>query len=80
MANTEIDILDIDNKIKSFFNDESKKMPFYLNRLSEMERTSNTNIPRYRKILIDKDINILKEKIEKTQSNKELNFYISETI
>ena len=76
----EIDILDIDQKIKDFFRDENKKIPFYISRLIDLEKTFSSNIPYHKKNLIEKNIEELKTKLEKTENNKELNFYISETI
>jgi hypothetical protein len=80
MSSAEIDILDIDQKIKQFFGDESNKILFYKSRLEELKKTLNSNIPYYKKKIIEKDIEEIQNKMEKNESNKEVNFYISETI
>lgn len=80
MAYCDLDILNIDHKIRRDFEKDQEKLPIYHEKLQELLITSkNTNIPIHTRIDLDKNIKELSEKIEKIKSNRDLNFYISET-
>jgi ribosomal protein S24E len=80
MAESELNILAIDSKIKKGFENEYKKLPQYTERLIELERTIATdNLPfRARNDLV-KNISELRKKIGKLRTNQGINFYIVET-
>jgi hypothetical protein len=80
MAEGDLDILNIDNKIQNVFEEERKKLPVYRERLEELEKTSrNLNIPIRVRTDLEKNILKFREMIERIQDNRDLNFYISET-
>jgi hypothetical protein len=81
MTDSDFDILHIDHKIRVGFEEEMKKLPSFINRLEELEKTAkNSNIPVRTRIDLEKNIADLRETIERISSNRDLNFYISETI
>jgi hypothetical protein len=80
MSYIDLDILNIDHKIKNIFEEERKILPIYKERLRELEITfNNCNIPIRFRTDIEKNINELIDTIQKIEENIKLNFYISET-
>lgn len=80
MTEFELDILNIDNKIQLLFENESKKLPQYIERLEELEKTFNSpNLPTRTRIELEKSISEIQQIIVKTESQQDLNFYIVET-
>jgi hypothetical protein len=80
MAYGDLDILNIDHKIRSDFESEEQKLPLYREKLTQLVITSkNTNIPIHSKIDLEKNIKDLTDTIDRITSNRDLNFYISET-
>ena len=80
MDNLDIDILNIDADIHIFFNKDKEKINFYINKLLELSITLNSNnLNNKTKIKIEILYNDLKNRIENINSEKLLNFYISET-
>lgn len=80
MSEEDLDILNIDHKIRNTFEDLVKKLPEYEKRLDELKKTSlNPNIPTRIKHEIDKNIASITELIDQIKTNRNLNFYISET-
>jgi hypothetical protein len=80
MTENEIDILEIDEKIKNEFLEREKKLPEMKNHLIELEKTLNninTNNRLYNEI--QKNILDIQEKISKIEDKIDLNFYIIET-
>lgn len=80
MTQNEIDIINIDRKIKEFYEEEIKKIDNYKIRLSELEKTYENNISIRSKKELEKNIIELREKIEKIENKTDYNFYIIETI
>ena len=78
--NEEIDIIQIDSRIKSHFSEKNEKLYYYRQHLAELEKTFLTNIPIRIKNDVKKSIDTTREIIEKLQNNEDLNFYISETM
>jgi len=79
---SDLDIIDIDNKIRFLFEEEYKKLSKYKERLTELEQTQSSRseeISVRSKNNLDKSINKLKDDIEKIESKRDLNFYIVET-
>lgn len=79
-------ILEIDAKIKSYFEQETNRLPEYRKRLDDLRKTlrnlESTNKPeiyRCRTTLIP-IVTELEKKIEKIVENNDLNFYLSETM
>jgi Zn finger protein HypA/HybF involved in hydrogenase expression len=63
-----------------FFKEQYKKLPGYRERLAELEMTNSVrNIPERIKAGLEKSILELKNEISQIETNKDLNFYISET-
>ena len=80
MSYIDLDILNIDNKIKNIFDEERKTLPIYKERLRELQITfNNCNIPIRFRTDIEKNISELIDTIQKIEENIKLNFYISET-
>lgn len=80
MTENEVDILEIDEKIKNSFLEERKKLPSMKNHLSELQQTiSNININNRLYNEIQKNISDLQENINKLEDNIDMNFYIMET-
>lgn len=80
MYDHEIDILNIDTKIQSLFNEESKKLLEYKYRLRELKETINSQNIKLRSISeLEKNIINLEKKIKSIETNEKLNFYIIET-
>jgi hypothetical protein len=79
MTENEIDILNIDSKIKDFFQQEQKKINDYKKLLDELKTSIKQNIPQRYKFEIEKSILELKQKIKKIETNEDLHFYIIET-
>jgi hypothetical protein len=80
MTENEIDILEIDEKIKNSFLEQEKKLPSMKIHLDELEKTLN-NISKNNRHFneIQKNISELQETISKIEDKIELNFYIMET-
>ena len=77
---TFVDILKIDNTIRTFFNNEKAELQMYRNRLKETEE-SIKNVeknPRLYNILIHSR-NKLFEKIQDIEKSNSYNIYVSET-
>jgi hypothetical protein len=80
MAYGDLDILNIDHKIRNNFEKEEQKLPLYREKLNELIITSkNSNIPIHSKMDLEKNIKDLTDTVEKISSNRDLNFYITET-
>jgi hypothetical protein len=80
MTESDLDILGIDSKIQLSFENESKKLPQYKERLEELEKTFHaTHLPPRARTELEKSITELKDNIAKIESNEGLNFYIIET-
>lgn len=80
MAENEIDILDIDAKIRADFKAEEEKLSHYRKRLSELKKTHKSKKLNYRLITeLEKDISKLSEKISELENGNAMNFYIAET-
>lgn len=80
MTEPDLDILSIDNKIQLSFENESKKLPQYKERLEELEKTfQSSNLPPRSKIDLEKSINDLQILIQRLERKEDLNFYIIET-
>jgi len=76
----EENIIQIDSKIRDFFEEEKKKLPEYISNLEELKKTlQQENLPSRIKINLEKSIERLSAKIEKIESEKEFNFYLSES-
>jgi ribosomal protein L37AE/L43A len=74
------DILTIDAEIKSKFHEDKKNVGKYKERLLELEKTLKTNnFPERTRRDLEKNIEMLKEKIIKIESGTELEFYIADT-
>ena len=79
----QIDILNIDSKIKHMFRQEEDKLFIYREKLLDLEKTiegdkKQTLTSRIYKDLLD-NIDELKNKIEKIESHIQLNFYLFES-
>lgn len=80
MSESEWDILSIDSKIQLLFENESKKLPQYKERLEELDKTfHSSHLPVRSRMELGKSITELRDKIEKIESKQGLNFYIIET-
>lgn len=80
MLCSDVDILDIDTKIQENFQKEYNKLSSYQQRLEELKKTlDNGTIANRMKLEISNNIKKLESDIETISSNKNLNFYISET-
>lgn len=80
MTEQDLDILSIDSKIQLSFENESKKLPEYKERLEELQKTFHTtNLPQRARTELEKSIIELEDTISKIESNERLNFYIIET-
>jgi hypothetical protein len=76
----DIDILNIDHKIRTLFEEQNTKLSSYKEKLQELLITSqNKNIPIHIKTDLEKNISELTENIQQIESNRDLNFYISES-
>jgi hypothetical protein len=78
----QIDILNIDSKIKQMFKEEEDKLCIYEEKLIDLEKTLEDGkkklSSRIYKDLLD-NVSDLKTKIEKIKSHKQLNFYLVES-
>lgn len=78
---TEIDILEIDNKIQEKFLKEYEELPVHKRKLEEMKKTCEKgNIALKIKTGLNKSIEELKERIERLESKADYNFYLTETM
>lgn len=79
MTENDIDILEIDIKIKKKFEEETKKLSEYKSRLLDLVQTKSGKITGRFLSELDKNINELKEKISTIESREKINFYIIES-
>lgn len=79
MVDNELDILSIDAKIKSTFEQEKKNLHMYKDRLQELKRTAQNGVSVRTRNELEKSISNLEEKINKIETQSEENFYIAET-
>ena len=80
MIESDLDILSIDSKIQLLFENESKKIPKYKERLEELEKTfRSAKIPIRSRVELEKSISDTRNTIEKINSKEGLNFYMIET-
>ena len=80
MNDEDIDILWIDNKIQSNFNEEIKKLPIYKERLKEYEKTIQKLNNKNTENMVKNEIEKIKYTIENIENSYDKNFYIAETI
>jgi hypothetical protein len=80
MACGDLDILNIDHKIRTAFEEQSKRLQSFKCKLQDLQITSkNKNIQLHIRTDLEKNITDLQETIERIESNRDLNFYISES-
>jgi hypothetical protein len=80
MANSELDIIGIDNKIQLFFENELNRLSEYKERLRELEKTfTSGNLSARGKTEIEKSITELRELIMRIERREDFNFYLIES-
>lgn len=75
-----IDILDIDNKIREKFENELKKIEKYQKRLDSLSQINTETINDKYKSMIEAEIKDLQNNIQKLERCEDYNFYLSESL
>lgn len=75
----EVNILSLDEKIKKRLSEDIKNLEIYKSRLVELEKTFSSNISYKVRNELKKNIIFLTNKIQKLESEEDLNLYIAET-
>ena len=80
MSNNDVDIIDIDNKIRLNFKEEKDKLQFYKNKIQDIKSSLELKNIRKRVInnLIESENELIKY-ISDMENDTSLNFYITET-
>lgn len=80
MADTDLDIIEIDNKIRQSFDNEVKNLQHYKEKLEDLKKTLNSSyLYPHKRNELEKTIFELKQTIEKIENSEQLNFYTIET-
>lgn len=73
------DILGLDAKIRKSFEQENDNLPIYRKNLLDLQKTSKTHLSPHVRQNLNKNIQMLEERIHKIETCETMNFYISET-